>query len=359
MEENNKDTYFDRLFVRNMIESSIRIGLVFTLLIFSYDIIKPFVIPLVWGGIIAIAAFPLTRWLEGKIGDRRGLAATLVSVFFIAMLVIPSFGITQSLLSTAKAVSVKVGEGSLSVPPPSEKIAEIPVIGENVYTVWSNASENLESVLKAAEPQLKTLATKIVKSVGSGLAGVGMFVVSLLIAAGFMAYADSTGRAAHRLLVRIGGEVPGGEWAALVVATVRSVLQGVVGVAFIQATLCAIGLFAMGIPGAPVLSAVILVFGIAQLPALLIILPLIAWTFSAYDTTPAAIFAVWMIFSGISDNFLKPVLMGRGLDIPMPVILVGAIGGMIASGIIGLFAGAVILSIWYKLFAEWLAQDSQ
>ena len=142
-------------------------------------------------------------------------------------------------------------------------------------------------------------------------------------------------------------------------ATVRSVLQGVVGVAVIQASLCALGLFIMGVPGAPIWSAIILVFGIAQLPAILIILPMVVWGFSAYDTTPAVIFAVWMIFAAISDNFLKPILMGRGLDIPMPVILIGAIGGMIASGIIGLFAGAVVLSIWYKLFAEWLAQDSQ
>ena len=142
-------------------------------------------------------------------------------------------------------------------------------------------------------------------------------------------------------------------------ATVRSVLQGVVGVAVIQTILCSIGLVVMGIPGAPLWSAIILFFAIAQLPALVIVAPIIAYAFSAYDTTPAIIFTVWMLLAGLSDNILKPILMGRGVDIPMPVILIGAIGGMIASGIIGLFAGAVILSIWYKLFGTWLAQEAR
>ena len=188
--------------------------------------------------------------------------------------------------------------------------------------------------------------------------GILMFVISLLIAGGLMTYAESSGAAAQRLFVRIGGATPGGEWASLSVATVRSVLQGVVGVAIIQAVLCAIGLFAFGVPGAAIWSAVILFFAIAQLPALIIVAPIIAWAYSSSDGTSATIFAVWMLLAGASDNILKPILMGRGLDIPMPVILFGAIGGMIAYGIVGLFTGAVLLSIFYKLFGEWLAQES-
>ena len=359
MENNSSPNHFDRLFVRNMVESAIRIALLFTLLIFSYDIIRPFLIPLLWGGIIAIAAFPLTRWVEGKIGNKRGLAASLVALFFIILLVVPSFSLTSSLVASAKSISTQMEEGSLAVPPPSEKIAELPLVGEEIYNAWNSAHEDLEEVLVDAAPQIKEFTSKLMQSVGSGLAGVAMFVISLIIAGGFMAYADSTGAAAHKLCMRIGGEKPGGEWASLVVATVRSVLQGVVGVAVIQATLCAIGLFVMGVPGAPIWSAIILFFAIAQLPAILVILPIVVWSFSAYDTTPAVIFTVWMLLSGLSDNILKPMLMGRGLDIPMPVILLGAIGGMLASGIIGLFAGAVVLSIWYKLFSEWLAQESQ
>jgi len=349
---------FDRLFVRNMLESALRIGVVLVLLSMTYDIVRPFILPLIWGGIIAIAAFPLTKWLQGKLGGKRGLAATLVTLLFILSLVVPSYMFTESLVGGVKKISASLEAGSLQVPPPPAKVAELPLIGQQTYDIWSRANQNLESVLDEMQPQIKVAISKTASAIGGGLLEVLMFVVALLIAGGFMTYAESTGAAAHRLFVRLGGLKPGGEWAELSVATVRSVLQGVVGVAIIQAVLCAIGLFALGVPGAPVWSTIILFFAIAQLPPLIIIAPIIAWAYGNVDGTSATIFAVWMVVAGASDSFLKPILMGRGLDIPMPVILVGAIGGMIAFGIIGLFTGAVLLSILYKLFGEWLEQES-
>jgi len=358
MNNNESDTNFDSLFVRNMLESALRIGLVLVLLSMTHGIIKPFTLPLLWGAIIAIAVFPLTSWVQGKLGGRRGLAATLVTLFFIASLVVPSYMAMESLVGAVKTVSANVDEGSLQVPAAPARIAEIPLVGEKLYAGWNNANENLEAVLAQLQPQIKALIGKTASAVGGGLLSVLMFVVALLIAGGFMTYAESTGALAQRFFVRIGGKQPGGEWAELCVATVRSVLQGVVGVAVIQAVLCAIGLFAMGVPGAPIWSAVILFLAIAQLPAILVVAPLILWAYNTQDGTTATIFAVWMLLAALSDNVLKPMLMGRGLDIPMPVILIGAIGGMLTAGIIGLFAGAVVLSIAYKLFGEWLAQEA-
>lgn len=350
-------TGFDPLFVRNMVESFLRIGLLILLLTMSYDIIKPFTVPIIWGAIIGIAAFPLVKWLEGKIGGKRGLAATLISLFFILLLVIPTWQVTDALLGSLRNLGTAMEEGSLQVPPPSPRVAELPVIGEQLYEGWSEASADLQGLLKDAGPQIKELTSAVLKRIGSSLTGVLMFVVSIAIAGGFMAYAENCGQMAHRFFVRVGGLKPGGEWASLTVATVRSVLKGVIGVAVIQAILVGIGFMVMGIPGAPVWTALVLFLAIAQLPALLVVLPIIAYAFSAYDTTPAVIFTVWSLLAGASDNILKPMLMGRGVDIPMPVILIGAIGGMIAAGIIGLFAGAVVLSIWYKLFTLWLAQE--
>jgi len=358
MNDDTSDTGFDKLFVRNMLESALRIGLVLILLSMTYDIVRPFILPLVWGGIIAIAAFPLTKWLQGKLGGRRGLAATLITVFFICSLVVPSYMFTESLVGGVKRIAASIETGSLHIPAPPAKIAELPMVGESIYDAWLHANLNVNEVLEEMQPQIKAAISKTATAVGGGLLEVLMFVVALLIAGGFMAYAETTGAAAHRLFVRLGGPLPGGEWATLSVATVRSVLQGVVGVAIIQTILCAIGLFVMDVPGAPVWSAVILIMAIAQLPAMIPITPIIIWAYNTQDATSATIFTVWMLLAGLSDNILKPILMGRGLDIPMPVILIGAIGGMIAYGIIGLFAGAVILSILFKLFGEWLAQES-
>jgi predicted PurR-regulated permease PerM len=340
-----------------MVESFLRIALIAVLLLWSYDIIEPFTVPLIWGAIIGIAAFPLVKWLEGKIGGKRGLAASLVSLFFILLLVIPTWQVTDALVGSLKNLGAAVEDGTLQVPPPPARVAELPMIGERLYTEWSEANTDLESLLQDAGPQIKELTTALFKRIGSSLGSVLMFVVSILIAGGFMAYAENCGRMAHAFFVRVGGLSPGGEWAPLTVATVRSVLKGVIGVAVIQAVLVGIGFVVMGIPGAPVWTALVLFLAIAQLPALLVVLPVIVYAFSAYDTTPAIIFTVWSLLAGASDNILKPILMGRGVDIPMPVILIGAIGGMIAAGIIGLFAGAVILSIWYKLFTLWLEQQ--
>ncbi len=360
MEEENTTTAqpgYDPLFVRNMVESFLRIGLILVLLVWSYDVIKPFMVPIMWGAIIGIAAFPLVKWLEGKIGGKRGLAATLVSLFFILLLVIPTWQVTDALIGSLKNLGAAIEEGTLEVPPPPARVADLPIVGEKLYEGWAEASQDLESLLEDAGPQIKELSSALFKRIGSSLGGVLMFVVSIAIAGGFMAFAESCGQMAHRFFVRVGGLKPGGEWASLTVATVRSVLKGVIGVAVIQSVLIGIGFVVMGIPGAPIWTALVLFLAIAQLPALLVVLPVIAYAFSAYDTTPAVIFTVWSLLAGASDNVLKPMLMGRGVDIPMPVILIGAIGGMIASGIIGLFAGAVVLSIWYKLFTLWLAQE--
>jgi predicted PurR-regulated permease PerM len=331
---------------------------VFTLLVLVYDIIKPFVGPLVWGGIIAIAAFPLTQRIEGWLGGRRGLAATLVSLFFIAILVVPCYQLTAALIKQVGALTVQINEGTLQMPAPTPSVKEWPLVGDKIYLAWSEAHENLQETVKNAAPHLSSLAATVAKALGGGLAGVLVFCLSLLIAAGFMTYAGPSGVAAHRLFVRLGGVSPGGEWASLCVATVRSVLQGVVGVALIQAALCGIGLWIMGIPGAAVWSTLILLLAIAQLPTIIVAGPIMVYAFSAYEITPAIIFSVWMFFAGFSDTFLKPLLMGRGLDIPMPIILIGAIGGMVASGIIGLFTGAVVLSIFYRLFYIWMEQDA-
>lgn len=359
MDNQNSIADYDPRFVRNMIESTLRIGLLALLLAVSYQIIRPFTVPILWGAIIAIAAFPLVKWLEPKLGGRRGLAAALVTLSFLLILVIPAWSVTEASVGGIKHISAALEKGELRVPPPSPKVETWPVIGKSLYSAWSNASSDLETFVLARAHQFRELSGFVLKRLGNSVLGVLNFVISIIIAGGFMTFAEGCGTAARRFFVRVGGLSPGGEWAPLAVATVRSVLLGVVGVAVIQTTLIAIGLFVAGIPGAPLWSAIILVLAIAQLPPLLVVAPITIYVWSTADTTTAVIFTIYQLLAGASDNILKPLLMGRGLDIPMPIILVGAIGGMIMSGLIGLFIGAVILSIMYKLIGMWLAQEAQ
>ncbi|MGF1731822.1 AI-2E family transporter [Photobacterium kasasachensis] len=346
------------IFINNMVESAIRIGLLFVLLIWTYDIIKPFIIPVLWGAIIAVALMPLTLKLANALNGKRGLAATLLALLGVALLVIPLVMVSGSVYDGIAGLTEALQEGSVKIPGPTQRVAELPLIGQQLYDVWALFASNMEAAVTRYSEEIKASVAAVAGFLGSSLATIVMFIISLLIAAGFMAHAESMSKAVQTVSVRVVGK-HGEEWAKLTAATVRSVLLGVVGVAFIQSLLVGSAFFVFGVPAAPLLTFIVFVFGIAQLPATLVVLPVILYVFSVQDTTPATIFTVWVLIAGLSDNFLKPLLMGRGVSIPMPVILFGAIGGMISAGIIGLFLGAVILAIWYELFTTWLKLDQK
>lgn len=344
------------IFVNNMVESAIRIGLLFVLLVWTYDIIKPFIIPVLWGAIIAVALMPLTIKLANVLNGKRGLAATILALIGVALLVTPFVMASGSIYDGVARLTEVLQQGDVKIPGPTQRVAELPLIGESLYEVWALFASNMESAVARYNEEIKAAVGAVTGFLGSSLATMVMFIISLLIAAGFMAHAESMSKAVQTVSVRIVGK-HGEQWANLTAATVRSVLLGVVGVAFIQSLLVGAAFFVFSVPAAALLTFIVFIFGIAQLPATLVVLPVILYVFSVQDTTPATIFTVWVLLAGLSDNFLKPLLMGRGVSIPMPVILFGAIGGMISAGIIGLFLGAVILAIWYELFTTWLKLD--
>ncbi|MCG9729393.1 AI-2E family transporter [Shewanella sp. Isolate13] len=345
-----------KLFVANMVESAIRIGLLFILVVWTFDIIKPFVIPVLWGAIIAVALMPMTTKLERALKGRRGIAATILALAGIILLIAPFWMVSSSLFDGVSRTVEMLQSGNVDIPGPTQKVADIPLIGDKLFEVWALFATNLEKALLHFLPQIKTGVSAAAGMLGSSLGSLVMFIISLAIAGGFMAHAEKCSTAVSTVAMRVVGP-HGEEWTSLTAATIRSVLLGVVGVAFIQSLLIGSALFAFSIPAAGLFTVIVFIFGIAQLPPLIVVLPLIFYVFSTHDSTPATIFTVWVIIAGLSDSLLKPMLMGRGVDVPMPVILIGAIGGMITAGIIGLFLGAVILAIWYELFLTWLNSE--
>ncbi len=343
----------DEHFVNNMVESALRIGLIFLLLIWTYAIVKPFIIPIIWGAIIAAALMPAAQKLRTLLGGRPALVATLLTLVSLAVLIVPTIIVTESLVESTQRIVAAIDRGSITIPTPPPEVAEWPFVGKPVSEIWTLASTNIEAAFDKVEPQLKTAGSWLLGQVASSFVGILMFVVSILIAGLFMAKADLAIAMTEKMATRIVGD-QGPEWVNLSAATVRSVVQGVLGVAVIQAFLAAIGLFVMDIPGAGFWSVLILLLAIMQLPPILVMGPIIAYVFSYAETTPAVIFTIWSLIASFSDTALKPLLMGRGVDVPMPVILLGAIGGMLLAGIIGLFGGAVVMAIAYKLMIHWI-----
>ncbi|ENM6362869.1 AI-2E family transporter [Vibrio alginolyticus] len=343
-----------KLFISNMVESAIRIGLIFVLLMFTYDIIKPFILPVIWGAIIAVALMPLTQKLQRVYGGRRGLAATTIALLGIVLLVTPLVMVSGSIVDGATHALEVLQNGQVKIPGPKPSVADWPIVGDKLYEVWTLFSTNLEQAIQTFMPQIKAGLTSLLGTLGGVLGSLLLSILSLAIAAGFMTYSESAASGLKTIAIRTAGE-NAKSWTTLIAATIKSVLLGVVGVAAIQALLIGAGFFVFGVPAAGLLTLLLMILCIAQLPALLAVLPVIGFMYMTQDTSTATMFTVWVVVAALSENLFKPMLMGRGVDVPMPVILLGAIGGMLFYGIVGLFLGAVILAIWYELFVWWLS----
>jgi predicted PurR-regulated permease PerM len=341
---------------KKTIDTTIRIGLIILLVYWCILIFEPFLTPVLWAIIIAVAIHPLYLKFESLLGGNQKIALTLFTLIALAVLITPTVMLAGSLMDAVETITTGLEDGTLQVPPAPERVAEWPLIGEKLYGIWSDASNNLTATIHQYGEHIKTgLKWLLSAAAGAGIS-VLQFILSILIAAAFIANAEGARRFSRSLATRLVGK-DGERFAKLSGATVRSVAQGVLGVAAIQGILAGVGMLAVGVPGAGLWSLLVLLLAIMQLPALLVMGPVIVYVFSVTDTLPATLFMIWGIFVSISDTFLKPMLLGRGLDIPMLVILIGALGGMIMSGIIGLFIGAVIFALGYQLFVAWLNQD--
>jgi len=340
--------------VKLAIEIAIKLGLLLLVLYISFLIAKPFIGIVVWGIIIAVAISPLINGLEKRLGNRKKVIIGF-TIAVIAALLVPTYMLSDTVIEESKTLAHTMKEGHLMVPPPTEKVKEWPLIGEKVYTFWDDASHNLKATLEPFKDDIKKMAGSIFSALGSGLGTIFMFIGSFIIAAVFLIGRDDAVKFYNNLLRRVVGD-KGDEWGVLTTLTIRSVVTGVIGVAVIQAFFALIGLVLMGVPFAVLLALGIMFLTIIQVPALLIIGPVIAYVFSQGSGTAEIIFTIYMLIVGASDGVLKPLLMGRGVDIPMLVILIGAIGGMILMGMIGLFIGAVIFALAYKLFGLWIAE---
>ena len=344
-------------FTRNAVEATIRIGVLLVLVAWCFQITRPFIGPIVWGVIIAIAIFPIHRALLTLLGGRNGLSASLLTVVMLVVLVWPTVVLTGALLDNLQLLSDTLDAGSLDVPPPPEGVASWPVIGPTLYQFWDLASTNMDAALIELQPQIEAVAGWLLSAAaGTGL-GVLQFVLSIIISGILITHSAAGHHFADKLSLRLSGE-RGSAFVDLAEATVRGVARGVIGVAFIQMLLVGLGLGIAGVPWAGLWTFLALLLAIMQIGVAPVMIGAIIYMFTTADTLPAVLFLIYGIFVSGIDNVLKPLLMGRGLDVPMAIILVGTIGGMLASGIVGLFIGAVVLAVGYKLFMTWLDAEN-
>lgn len=355
----SSDPRADReVFVTNALEASVRIGLVGLLAYVSIQITKPFLAPLVWGVVIAISTRPLYGRLRQAVGGRSSLAAAIFALIGLVLVIGPTVALTGTLVVEVEQVSGAVHAGEVRVPPPPDEVADWPLVGSRIHRTWSLAATNLESAVERFSSQVRAIALWLLE-LATGVGGaVLLFALSIAIAAVMHTQAEGGERVAQSLARRIAGE-RGPELTSLASSTIRGVVKGVLGVALIQSLAAGLGMLALDVPVAGLWTLAVLLMAIMQLPTVLLMVPISIYVFSYADALPATLFLIWSVSVSLSDNVLKPLLLARGVEVPMLVVLIGALGGFASIGLLGLFIGPIVLAVGYTVLGAWVDIDEQ
>jgi len=332
----------------------VRLVIVAGLLVWSFLIVRPFISVVIWGAILGVALHPTYVRLVDKVGGRRKSAAAALVLAILALLMIPTLVLTDSLLDGVSRLNSAYEAGDLRIPAAPDGVADIPFVGSRVAEAWDLASTDFVAATEQIRPQLEAAREFIVATAADAATASLKLLFSLVVMAGLLATAPKMDRGVRQFAARVSGE-RGERLVTLARDTIRSVTRGILGVAVIQAVLGGLGCLVVGVPAAGLWSLLILVLCVAQLGPILILGPIAIYVFKTEPTWIAVAFLVWSIAVAMLDNILKPLLLGRGVGAPMLVVFVGAIGGMLLSGLVGLFVGPVVLVVTYTLVQSWVA----
>ncbi len=346
----------DRRFNALVIELAIRLFAIGALIYWTFIIVLPFAAIILWSVVLAVALYPIFRVVAEILGGRPITAAILMTIAGLVLIIGPVTWMAVGAIDPIKAVMAGIETGDIAVPPPPASIKDWPFVGEQLYSFWLLASTNLRSAFTQVLPQLKPAGEFLLDMAKSAGAGTLKFLVSVLLM-GFILAAAPQMLAGARALSRRIDPSSGEKFVDLAGATINAVSRGVMGLSLLQAVVGGAGMYLADVPGASLLTIAILVLGIVQIGPLIVVAPVIFWAWTTLATGPALALTVCMLSVNYVDNVLKPFIFAHGLSTPIPVIFVGVIGGVLAHGIAGLFAGPVVLAVVWELTKAWIADD--
>jgi predicted PurR-regulated permease PerM len=321
----------------------------------SFWIMRPFLISLIWATMVVVATWPLLLLLQRQLRGRRTLAIAVMIVAMLMVFVLP-FWVA---ISTLADYSGEVGSWTKSlqqatIPMPPAFVDNVPFVGPKVSAAWRDiASQGWGPLIAKAQPYVVEALRWLAAQAGT----LGMLIVqillTILIAAVLYAKGESAGSAVRQFGRRLAGE-RGEQSIRLAGQAIRGVALGVVVTALVQSLLGGLGLAAAGIPFAGVLTVLMLMLCLAQIGPLLVLAPAVIWTFWTGDNLTGTLLLIWSAIVGTLDNFLRPVLIKRGADLPLLLIFAGVIGGLVSFGLLGIFVGPVVLAVTFKLLESWV-----
>lgn len=324
----------------------------------SLWILKPFLPALIWATTLVIATWPIMRRVQDRLWGRRSLATAIMTFILLLVFVVPfwlAIGTivrhSDEVLGWAEAVT------RMEIPLPPAWLDGIPLVGHRLTQIWTDvAGREAPELLQKIRPYAGRLTDWFIGAVGS----FGLVVVQFLLTVAISAFLYAKGEAAAAYIKRFGARLAGlrGQQAVVLAGqAIRGVALGVVVTAFIQSAIGAGTLFITGVPYAPILSALLFMLCIAQLGPALVLIPAVVWMYSSGTPAKASLLLVLSVIAIGIDNILRPVLIRKGVDLPLLLILSGVIGGLMAFGLIGLFLGPTLLAVTYTLLDAWIAES--
>jgi predicted PurR-regulated permease PerM len=343
---------------KKIINISIKLLALSFMLIWCFKILEPFITIIVWSAVLAVSLYPLQQLMVKKLKLGNKMASALVTILMLALIIAPAVWLTISTVGEIKNTVDEYKAGNISVPVPPESVKDLPVIGGKVYEVWTDASNKLIPLIQDNMDKIKIGAIWFFGALASTGKGLALLTAAIIISGFLIAFGKTTGEYARLVLHRISGN-KNHDMADIAAVTIRNVVKGILGVAFIQSALACIGFVAAGIPAPGLWTLFCLILAIVQLGTFPVAICVIIYAWNHESTTVAIVFTIWMVLVSVIDNILKPIMLGKGAPVPMLVVFLGAIGGFILSGFIGLFTGAVVLSLGYGLFNMWLHEPAE
>jgi len=338
------------------IQLAVRLALLALLVYWSFIVIRPFIPILAWSVVLTVALYPVFSWLSRLFGNRPKLAAAILTILNLGIVIGPATWLGLGAVEEFREFAAQLSAGTLEIPSPPAGVRNWPIIGTQLAALWEQASTNLRALLGEIVPHLKPLAGVMLSFAGTAGVGTIKFLIAVALTGFLFPAGPRLVAACRRFLSRVVAE-RSEDFLALAGATIRSVSQGVIGIAVAQALVIGI-IFKVGdVPRAGLLAFVVMILGIVQIGSAVIVIPVLIWVWITKSFAAALLFTVLLLPVSLADNVLKPLVMGRGLTTPALVIFIGVVGGTLAHGIVGLFIGPIILAVAWELLTAWVRDD--
>ncbi|WP_184473256.1 AI-2E family transporter [Rhizobium esperanzae] len=350
--EAGKPTDIMQASIETRVSDLVRLGIIALFAYWSFRLVAPFALIVIWSAILAIAMFPLHQMLARALGNRPVISATIIVVACLLLVIAPLSLVAVNFADAAQALIARLKTDNFALPSAPQGIREWPVVGERLYAAWNQIVSNLAASITKFQAPLREIAgvvlTKLA-SIGAGLLG---FIVSVVLSGFLMTTGERMSSIVSALANRVAGD-RGVGFAKLAATTVRNVSRGVIGVAFLQTLLCGLCFVVFDLPARGALTFAIFILCVMQIGPALVLIPAIIWAWFSWPVSTSLAFTLIATPITLLDNVLKPLLMARGLTTPMSVILIGVIGGTLSYGLLGLFLGPIVLSVFYELLRSW------